>query len=385
MNKKKYTIAQILPALNTGGVERGVIEISKSLNDNGFKSIVLSSGGHMVPQLRRTGTTHYELNVNTKNPFKWPKIRKQVKLILEKENVDLIHLCSRAPAWIVFPLGRMLDIPVITSVHMRFRKTNFFKKYYNSILTKGDSIIAISKHIEKTILESFPNPTIKNKITVVHRGVDLELFNANNIKPARVIAQSKNLNLKDNIPVIMMAARPAMWKGYLELIRALSLVNDTFQCVLIGAENGSQNFQKTLIDKIIKLKLETKVKLSKSSNDIQAALMLSDIVVMPSVTPEPFGRIILEAQALGKIPIAFDHGGASETIIDGKNGFLADPVKVESLAEKISMALSLKPTSREKMSEFSKKAVSKNFSHDKMCNLTLSLYKQCIAEYKTNR
>jgi glycosyltransferase involved in cell wall biosynthesis len=382
MNKKKYTIAQILPALNTGGVERGVIEISKSLNDNGFKSIVLSSGGHMVPQLRRTGTTHYELNVNTKNPFKWPKIRKQVKLILEKENVDLIHLCSRAPAWIVFPLGRMLDIPVITSVHMRFRKTNFLKKYYNSILTKGDSIIAISKHIEKTILESFPNPTIKNKITVVHRGVDLELFNANNIKPARVIAQSKNLNLKDNIPVIMMAARPAMWKGYLELIRALSLVNDTFQCVLIGAENGSQNFQKTLIDKIIKLKLETKVKLSKSSNDIQAALMLSDIVVMPSVTPEPFGRIILEAQALGKIPIAFDHGGASETIIDGKNGFLADPVKVESLAEKISMALSLKLTSREKMSEYSKKAVSKNFSHDKMCKLTLSLYKQCILEYK---
>ncbi|MDC6453153.1 glycosyltransferase family 4 protein [Alphaproteobacteria bacterium] len=382
MNKKKYTIAQILPALNTGGVERGVIEISKSLNDNGFKSIVLSSGGHMVPQLRRTGTTHYELNVNTKNPFKWPKIRKQVKLILEKENVDLIHLCSRAPAWIVFPLGRMLDIPVITSVHMRFRKTNFLKKYYNSILTKGDTIIAISKHIEKTILESFPNPTIKNKITVVHRGVDLELFNANNIKPARVIAQSKNLNLKDNIPVIMMAARPAMWKGYLELIRALSLVNDTFQCVLIGAENGSQNFQKTLIDKIIKLKLETKVKLSKSSNDIQAALMLSDIVVMPSVTPEPFGRIILEAQALGKIPIAFDHGGASETIIDGKNGFLADPVKVESLAEKISMALSLKLTSREKMSEFSKKAVSKNFSHDKMCKLTLSLYKQCILEYK---
>ena len=382
MNKKKYTIAQILPALNTGGVERGVIEISKSLNDNGFKSIVLSSGGHMVPQLRRTGTTHYELNVNTKNPFKWPKIRKQVKLILEKENVDLIHLCSRAPAWIVFPLGIILDIPVITSVHMRFRKTNFLKKYYNSILTKGDSIIAISKHIEKTILESFPNPTIKNKITVVHRGVDLELFNANNIKPARVIAQSKNLNLKDNIPVIMMAARPAMWKGYLELIRALSLVNNAFQCVLIGAENGSQNFQKTLIDKIIKLKLETKVKLSKSSNDIQAALMLSDIVVMPSVTPEPFGRIILEAQALGKIPIAFDHGGASETIIDGKNGFLADPVKVESLAEKISMALSLKPTSREKMSEFSKKAVSKNFSHDKMCKLTLSLYKQCILEYK---
>jgi len=382
MNKKKYTIAQILPALNTGGVERGVVEVSKALNENGFKSIVISSGGHMVSQLKRNGTIHYELNVNTKNPLRWPKIRNQVKLILEKENVDLIHLCSRAPAWITLPLASILDVPVITSVHMRFRKTNFVKKYYNSVLTKGNAIIAISKHIEKSIIESFSSPSIKKKITVIHRGVDLDLFNSNNIMPARIIAQSKVLNLKDNIPVIIMAARPAMWKGYMELIRALSLVQQNFQCVLIGAGDGSQRFQKLLINHIIKLKLETKVKLAKSTNDIQAALLLGDLVVMPSITPEPFGRIILEAQALGKIPIAFDHGGATETIIDGQNGFLAVPVKVESLAEKISFALSLKKNDRQKMAEYSKKVVSKNFSHDRMCKLTLSLYKQCIAEYK---
>ena len=143
MNKKKYTIVQILPALNTGGVERGVVEISKALIDNDFRSIVVSSGGHMVPQLKRNGTIHYKLGVHTKNPFKWSKIRSQLKVILEDEKVDLIHLCSRAPAWIALPLGEILDIPVITSVHMRFRKTNFLKKYYNSILTKGLSLIHI--------------------------------------------------------------------------------------------------------------------------------------------------------------------------------------------------------------------------------------------------
>ena len=105
---------------------------------------------------------------------------------------------------------------------------------------------------------------------------------------------------------------------------------------------------------------------------------------MPSITPETFGRIILEAQALGKIPVAYDHGGASETIINEKNGFLAEPNNIKSLAENISLALSLKVTKREKMGNFSKKFVSKNFSHDRMCKLTLSLYKQCIAEYKTN-
>lgn len=383
MSKNKYTIAQILPALNTGGVERGVVEISKALTESNFRSIVISSGGHFESQLRRNGAIHYKLDVHSKNPLRWVKIRNQLKVILEEEKVDLLHLCSRAPAWIAFPLGSILDIPVITSVHMRFRRTNIFKKIYNSVLTKGDAVIAISKHIEKSIKTVFPK--VGHKINVIHRGVDLELFNPNNIKAGRIIAQSKTLNLRDNVPVIVMASRPAMWKGYSVLITALSKVKEDFQCVLIGAGDGSTKFQKILIDKIIRLKLEAKVKLLKSTRDIQAAMILGDIVVMPSLTPEPFGRVILEAQALGKIPIAFNHGGASETIINGKTGFLAEPLKIESLAENISLALNLKAIKKEKMGDYSKKFVSKNFSHNRMCNLTLSLYKQCIAEYKANR
>ena len=382
MNKKKYTIAQILPALNNGGVERGVVEISKALVDNNFRSIVISSGGYMVPQIIRNGGIHYELDVQTKNPLKWAKIRSELKSILEGENVDLIHFCSRAPAWIGVPLGAILDIPIITSVHMRFRKSNFFKKYYNSILTKGNFIIAISKHIEESIKNSFP--MVSGKIKVIHRGVDLDLFNPSKINPARIISQSKHLNLKDNVPVIIMAARPAMWKGYQVLIKALSKVKHNFQCVFIGAGDGNQKFQNILIKKIIQSKLETKIKLIGSTRDIQAAMILGDLIIMPSLTPEPFGRIVLEAQALGKIPIAFDHGGASETIIDGKTGFLAEPFNVESLSEKISFALSLKLQKREKIGEFAKKIVSKNYSHHRMCNLTISLYKQTIAEHKIN-
>ena len=380
MIKNKYTIAQILPALNTGGVERGVIEISKALIDNNFKSIVISSGGHMEAQLRRTGGTHYKLDVNSKNPFRWHKIRKELKIILKNENVDLLHLCSRAPAWIAFPLGKTLKIPVITSIHMRFRKTNFFKKIYNSILIKGDLIIAISKHIEICIKNTFPK--VSHKIKVVHRGVDLKLFDSLNINPARIIAQAKLIGLKDNVPVIIMASRPALWKGYSILIKALSKVNKNFQCILIGAADGDKKFKDLLINKIIKYNLETKVKLVQSSKDIQAAMILADLIVMPSISPEPFGRIIVEAQALGKVPIAFDHGGASETIIDGKTGFLAKALSAESLAEKILLALSMKSAKRESMGNYSKKFVSKNFSHNKMCKLTLSIYKQCIAEYK---
>jgi glycosyltransferase involved in cell wall biosynthesis len=217
---------------------------------------------------------------------------------------------------------------------------------------------------------------------VVHRGVDLNLFDTLNINPERIISQSKLIGLKDNIPVIIMASRPALWKGYLILIEALSKVNENFQCILIGAADGNSKFKDLLINKIIKYNLETKVKLVQSSKDIQAAMILGDLIVMPSISPEPFGRIIVEAQALGKIPIAFDHGGASETIIDGKTGFLAKALSAESLSEKISLALSMKSAKRESMGKYSKKLVSKNFSHNRMCKLNLSIYKQCIAEYK---
>ena len=87
-------------------------------------------------------------------------------------------------------------------------------------------------------------------------------------------------------------------------------------------------------------------RLTKSTNDIQSAFVLSDIVVMPSIDPEPFGRIIIEAQALKKIAIGFDHGGISESIIDNETGLLATPLDVNDLGKKIEIALQLNKTQR---------------------------------------
>ena len=113
-------------------------------------------------------------------------------------------------------------------------------------------------------------------------------------------------------------------KEKLEKLKSINVIshqeNLTFN-FLPKKKLGNQKFQNILIKKIIQSKLETKIKLIGSTRDIQAAMILGDLIIMPSLTPEPFGRIVLEAQALGKIPIAFDHGGASETIIDGKQDF----------------------------------------------------------------
>ena len=156
------TILQIVPALNNGGVERGVIETSKFLVKNNNKSIVISSGGIYEHLISRHGGILYKLNVHVKNPLKWNALRREIEKVIKKENVDLIHVCSRVPAWIVYPIAKNLKIPFITSVHGRLRDQNIFKNYYNSILIKGDLIIAISNHIKENIVKVFPK--VKKKV-----------------------------------------------------------------------------------------------------------------------------------------------------------------------------------------------------------------------------
>ena len=378
--KINKTILQIVPALNTGGVERGVLEISKFIVQNNYNSVVISSGGKLEYQVIKSGGKHYRLDVYTKNPLKWGGLRKKIEKIIKDESVDLIHVCSRVPAWIASPLSKKLNLPLITSVHSRFRKQNFFKNYYNSVLTRGNYIIAISKHIQNSIINSFPN--LKSRIKVIYRGVDQNLFNKNNIPASRMINQLKLMEIKDDKPVILMASRPKLWKGQMMLIEALSLIQTDFQCILIGSSDGRPSFQKKLINLINKYDLGTKIKLTPSTSDIQAAFMLGDVIVMPSIDPEPFGRIIIEGQSLEKIVIGFDQGGISETIIDGQTGFLAKPKSSSSLAEKIEFALNLDNLARNKITTFAKKNVERNFSHVRMCENTLELYKKCLHEHR---
>ena len=378
--KNNKTILQIVPALNTGGVERGVIEISKYISEKNFRSIVISSGGKFEHQVTKFGGIHYKLDVHSKNFLKWSSIRKKLTKIIISENVNLIHVCSRVPAWLALPIARKLKIPLITSVHGRFRKQNILKNYYNSVLLKGDHIIAISKHIENSIVSM--HPQAKSNIRVIYRGVDQSLFDKNNIPVSRIINQMKLMDVNDENPIIIMASRPKFWKGQASLIRALSKLKKDFQCVLIGTGDGEPGFQKKIVDLIEKLNLGGKVKLTPSTNDIQAAFMLGDVIVMPSVNPEPFGRIIIEGQSLEKIVVGYDHGGISETIIDGETGFLAKPTSEDSLAEKIDIALSLNDSQRKKIGKLAKKSVERNFSHVKMCEDTFALYKQCLNEYR---
>ncbi|MGB2436189.1 MAG: glycosyltransferase family 4 protein [Candidatus Puniceispirillales bacterium] len=370
---KGNTILQILPNLQQGGVERGTIEMAKAISDAGGTAIVVSGGGAMVAQLQRIGVEHVALPVGTKNPMRWSSIRRKLRQVMVEKKVDLVHVRSRAPAWIVMSAAKALKIPVVTTIHGRFKATNIFKKYYNSVMMKADCIIAISNYVSDLIAKQFPK--VIDKITIIHRGVDIDLFNPKSVNAQRTINAAGKLNVEENKKIIMLPARPTLWKGQEAMIAAMAkLTHKDTVLVLVGAGAGRDGFQSKLMALIASHHLQGRVRLAPETNDMPAAMMLADVVVMPSLTPEPFGRVAIEAQAMGRPVVAFDHGGAAESIVPDETGWLAKPVDIDDLAAAVDTALSLKPRARQQFSKRARQHVIDHFTTDLMKSKTLAIY-----------
>lgn len=368
---------QILPSLNQGGVERGTLEMAEAIQSAGGRAVVVSSGGVMVTRLKRMGAEHITLPVATKNPLRWPFIRRQLRQIMVQEGVDLVHIRSRAPAWIAVAAARALKVPVVSTIHGRFKAGNIFKRYYNSIMVRPDHIIAISRYIAGLVKDQFPH--VAERISIIHRGVDVKMFDPGKVSPQRVINAAQQLGIPDHKKVVMLPARPSLWKGQQITIETMAKLNHKDAIlVLVGALSGKAAFQQRLTTSITKLGLEGRVRLAPESQDMPAALMLADVVVMPSLTPEPFGRVAIEAQAMGRPVVAFNHGGAAESIVHDDTGWLAEPGNVDSLADAMAQALALKTRARKQFANRARQHIMDNFSTDLMVSKTLRVYTKAL-------
>ena len=375
----KPVIVQILPALNRGGVERGTVEVADAIVKNGWKSVVISNGGLLTSQLKRVGATVYEVPVHRKNPFSWGSARRQVKRILQQEGADIVHVRSRAPAWIALPAANSLGIATVSTVHSKFAPANIFKKIYNGKMLKADRVIAISHFVENEIFTHYGKSGVAEKLSVIHRGVDLGMFDPKAVNQQRIIAEADRLGLPDDKSIIMLPARATSWKGHEILIQALAQLSDKDAILmLLGIEDGPPAYAEKLRTMAVRYGLGGRVRIGAGSRDMPAALMLADVVAMPSIKPEPFGRVAIEALAMGRPVVAFRHGGAVESIDEGRTGWLADPLSVDSLAEALQTALNLTPRKRRALVKDARQQMTNQFSKDMMCKRTLAVYKSLL-------
>ena len=372
------TILQVLPALGSGGgVERGTIEIARAITESGGRALVASAGGPQVHEVNRAGGTHFDLPMSSKNPvIMYNNIRRLVDLIKE-EKVDLVHVRSRAPAWSTFYAARQTGLPFITTFHGTYNTGNFLKRAYNSVMTRGDRVIAISDFIGEHVHQYYGVPA--SRLRIIHRGVDIFRFNRAKVSAERIVQLANAWRITEGYPVIMLPGRLTRWKGQVEFIEAVVRLNRRdIRCLIVGSDQGRSNYRQNLESLVKKYNLGEVVRIVDHCSDMPAAYMLSDVVVSASTDPEAFGRILIEAQALGRPVIASDHGGARETVIKGQTGWLVPPGDVEALSLALGKVLELDEESRTLLSDAAIKNVVENFSKEKMCSKTLAVYDEVL-------
>lgn len=382
----KKTILQILPSLTSGGIERGVVEMNNYLVKNGYNSIVLSSGGKMVYQIEQGGGKHITLNVATKNPFKiWNNISK-IKKIIKENNIDVVDVKSRAPAWSTYFACKRAKCPLITSIHGNYSISKFpisiFKKLYNSSMVKGDYIVCVSNYVKDYAFKNykkFKEKYANNKVKIIHRGVDIKVFNPEIESKERIVRLINSMSLPNDKSIILLPGRLTEWKGQLYFMDVLAkLKHKDYLCLIVGDAKGHEKYRDRLKQKIRDLKLDGYVRLENHVLDMAALYMISDIVVSSSIRGEAFGRIVPEAQAMERMVIGTAIGGSLETVIDGKTGWLVKPEDKDKFAETIDMILDMPIEKRLEIGKKARKHIINDFTIDKMCEKTVDVYNEAI-------
>ena len=374
-------VLQILPAMQGGGVERGTIEVATYLSQNGIENLVVSAGGRLVPELERIGVKHITLDVGSKNPIKFFCNIYRFRKLVKQENITIVHARSRVPAWVAyFALKKCPNVHFVTTFHGKYGTSpEWLKIRYNRVMTLSERVIAVSKFIAEHIEQTYQIP--KDKIRLIYRGADVEKFDSRNVLTAQMEDLADQWQLPSDKTVLLMPARLTRPKGHLVVLEALALMrHKDVVCVFVGSDHGKKDYHEQLKEKIAALDSKTTILLENHCNQMPVAYMLSDIILSASLYPEAFGRTIVEAQSMGRIVIATKHGGAMETIEDGKTGFLVPVGDAKALAECLDKVLDMAPREREIIGHRAQESVRQNFSIQKMCEQTLAVYQELSDE-----
>jgi glycosyltransferase involved in cell wall biosynthesis len=379
MVAKKLVVVQLLPELDEGGVEGETIDLAVYLAKNGHKAIVISGGGRLVPLLEESGGIHILWPYIGEKSFRCFQYILKLKHFLLKENVDILHLRSRLPAWIGYFAWKLIpeqQRPSLITTFHGFYSINA----YSAIMTKGERVAAVSETIKSHIQENYK--IAERKIRLVHGGFDGDVFSPDKIGKDRIRALEKDWNFSSKArPVILLPGRLTLWKGQDVFIDSLTLIKDLdFIAFCIGDTEENPSFTKKLNDKIECNNLKGKVRLVGHCSDMPAAFSLADVVVSASSTqPEAFGKITIEAMAMKKPVIATAHGGSLETVVSGKTGWLVPPLDPKEMATAIREAIST-PALAEKFGQQGFERVNEYFTALKMCEKTVQLYHEAFED-----
>jgi len=145
-----FNLVQIVPSLESGGVERGTVDVANFLAEKKIKNFIITSGGKMMRELDDKFTHVHHLPVASKNFFSYPLIASKISQFIKANNINLVHVRSRGPAWMINLMSKS-NIKTISTFHNVYGGSSYLKNMYNKGLSKMDHLVAISDYVKKTV------------------------------------------------------------------------------------------------------------------------------------------------------------------------------------------------------------------------------------------
>ncbi|WP_075219838.1 glycosyltransferase family 4 protein [Acuticoccus yangtzensis] len=390
MTARPMTILQVVPQLETGGAERTTLDVAAALVADGDRAIVVSEGGRMVPELEALGGEHITMPVASKKILTMRKNAARLADLMEREDVDIIHARSRAPAWSALWAASWTYRPFVTTYHGAYNEGSWLKNRYNSVMARGDVVIANSEYTAALVAER--HPFARDRIVTIHRGIDLSAFDQPAEDRAEALRRKWGIDKRDR--VLINLARLTPWKGQLVLVEALAEVAARLKtgwvCVLAGDDQGRTDYRLEVQDRVRALGLEKRVKIVGHCDDVPAALAAADLAVQPSIEPEAFGRAAVEAQAAGVPVIVSDLGAVRETVLappeygrDVRTGWRVPAGEPGPLADAIMEALVTAGETRLQIGARGRQHAVTHFSLVSMTQKTLAVYDDLLENAQT--
>ena len=363
-------VMQLLPELNSGGVERGTLEIARALVAEGHESLVVSNGGRLVAQLEAEGSTHLMLAIHKKALSSLWQIR-PLRQLIEQHQPDIVHIRSRVPAWLTH--FALKGIPAERRPHLISTVHGFYSiNRYSQIMTQAEKVIAVSDSVVKYITDNYKNCPAQD-IVRIYRGIDPVAF-PHGYQPS---VQWLNQTFKDfpeleNKFLLCLPGRITRLKGHETLIGLVEKLQQQYPnlhaVVVGGADPKKAAYLKEMQDTIQGKGLTDKITFVGHRSDIREWLAFSDVVLSLSNQAETFGRTALEALSVGTPVIGWNRGGVAEILSQlYPQGLIAvddHAALFNAVKNHLDEPQQVKPVT--------------TFSLKEMCDQTLHLYKQVL-------
>jgi glycosyltransferase involved in cell wall biosynthesis len=371
------SVLQVIPALDAGGAERTAVDVARAVVKAGGKAWIATKGGRLAAEAESAGVEIILGPFDTKNPLTIWQNAKALADVIRYKNATIIHARSRAPAWSAQRAAQRTGIKYVATYHGIYNASSPLKRWYNGIMARGDAVIANSQYTAAHVTAE--HKVDPRKLHVIPRGIDVEGFTPERVAAARIDAIRKQWNITPGKPVIVMPGRLTRWKGQLVFIDALArLEHRDVIAVMVGDAQERDAYVDELHASLKRLNLTEITRIPGHCSDMPAAFMAADIIVTPSIEPEAFGRVAVEAQAMGRPVVASRLGAQTETVLDGVTGFLFPPGDADALAQGVARALALNADQRQAMAEKARERVLASYSVDAMCEATLKVYRDLL-------